>query len=181
MVDKRKHAKVNKGYIDRMPHVDQPYVEKFIEDVCKSVMPNPKILNGCCGNSRIGQIRFDIDKNSNRTMDADLRDQLKIFRPGQVDFYYVDPPDAWYNPFSKFIAENYYKGISGGNAPKRKYGDPYRWQYDALEIPRKALILQGNLQMCATNWPESIRTDVEYFLTRDQRPMGRILQIIWKK
>lgn len=174
--DGRKAAKVKKGYVHRMEHMDQPYAEKFIEDVCNSVMVRPRIINGCCGDSRIGQIRYDIDPNSNRTMDADLKDQLNIFRPGQCDFYIIDPPDEFYNPFAKWVAKNYYKGKRKSDGTP--YGDPFRWQYDALEIPTKALILQRNLTM--TQWPERIRSKVEYFLLRDQRPMGRVLEVIWK-
>lgn len=174
--DGRKNARVKKGDVFIMEMMDAPYLEKFIEDLINSFGPGHRILNGCCGSSRLGDVRFDIDKNSNRTMDANLKDQLDIFRKNQFDFYIIDPLDAFYNPYGSFIVENYCKGKDKRG---RKFGDPYRWQYDALEICKKALILQRPLQM--TNWPKQMVRDVEYGLIRDSRPMGRILEIVWKK
>jgi len=173
--DGRRNAKVKKGDVFIMEMIDAAYLDKFQDDLIKSFGPGMRVLNGCCGTSPVGDVRYDIDPKSNRTMDANLKDQLKIFHPGQFDFYIIDPIDTFYNPFGKFIAENYYRGTTKDG---RKFGDPYRWQYDALEIPKKALILQRNLIM--TNWPESKRNYVEYGLIRDSRPMGRILEIIWK-
>lgn len=174
--DGRKNARVSKGDVFIMEHIDAPYLEKFIEDLINSFGPGHRILNGCCGSSRLGDIRFDIDKNSNRTMNADLKEQLTLFRKNQFDFYIIDPPDAFYNPYGGFIVDNY---CTGRDKRGRKKGDPYRWQYDALEIAKKALILQRPLQM--TNWPKQLARDVEYGLIRDSRPMGRILEIVWKK
>lgn len=177
--DGRKNANVKKGDVFQMQWTDAAYVPTFLNDLINSFGPGQRVLNGCCGNSPIGQVRYDIDPKTNRTMDGNLKDQLELFSPGQFDFYYIDAPDSFFNPFGKFIADNYFRGISGGKAAKRKYGDPYQWQYDALKIPTKALILQRNLIM--TNWPQHIAKNVEYGLIRDSRPMGRILEIIWKK
>lgn len=175
--DKRKNAKVTKGDVFIMEMIDAAYLEKWTEDFINSFGPGSRVLNGCCGTSGTGTVRYDIDKNSNRTMDANLKDQLNLFRKNQFDFYIIDPPDTFYNPFGKFIAENYFKGKRKSDSCK--FGDPYRWQYDALEICSKALILQRPLIM--TNWPKQLARDVEYGLIRDSRPMGRILEIIWKK
>jgi len=174
--DGRKNARVKKGDVFIMEMMDAPYLEKFLEDLIKTFGPGMRTLNGCCGSSRLGNVRFDIDKNSNRTMDADLKNQLDIFRPGQFDFYIIDPLDAFYNPYGNWIAKNFCKGTDKRG---REFGDPFRWQYDALEIPKKALILQRPLIM--TNWPKQLVRDVEYGLIRDSRPMGRILEIVWKK
>lgn len=174
--DGRKAAKVKKGTVFIMEMIDAPYLQKWIQDFINSFGPGQRVLNGCCGTSWIGDVRYDINKNSNRTLNADLKDQLTLFRKNQFDFYIIDPFDAFYNPYGKWILENYYmKTDSRG----RKYGDPNRWQYDAMEICSKALILQRPLQMI--NWPKQLARDVEYGLIRDSRPMGRILEIIWKK
>ena len=176
MTDGRKNARVKKGDVFIMEHIDAPYLEKFVEDVIKSVGPGMRVLNGCCGSSRTGDVRYDIDENSNRTMVGNLGNQLKLFRKNQFDFYIIDPPDAFYNAYGTFIVDNYCKGKDKRG---RKFGDPYRWQYDALEICSKALILQRPLIM--TNWPKQLVHDVEYGLIRDSRPMGRVLEIVWKK
>lgn len=174
--DRRKNAKVKKGDVHIMEWIDSEYLEVFIEDLIKSLGPGMKVLNGCCGNSIIGQIRYDIDKNSNRTMEGNLKDQLKLFPKNHVDFYYIDAPGEFFNPFGNFIVKNY---CTGKDKRGRKKGDPYRWQYDALTIPRIALILQRGLQM--TNWPKQQVRDVTYGLVRDSRPSSRVLEIIWKK
>lgn len=164
-VDGRKNANVKKGNVFKMEWIDSDYLTHFI----KKIVGSDRVLNGCCGNSQIGDVRFDIDKNTNRTMDASLFDQSKIFRDNQFDFYVIDPPDCFYNPHCKDIAEHH--------PTKKGYGDPYEWQYQALDICKKALILQRPLIM--TNWG-GVSKFQEYFLIRDSRPMGRILEIVWK-
>lgn len=174
--DGRKNAKVMKGDVFIMELIDAPYLDQFIRDFINSFGPGQRVLNGCSGSSRLGDTRYDIDPHANRTMNADLKDQLKTFRPNQFDFYIIDPPDSFYNPYGTFIVENF---CTGKDKRGRKKGDPYQWQYDAIKICKKALILQRPLIM--TNWPQQLARDVEYGLIRDSRPMGRILEIVWKK
>jgi len=174
--DRRKNAKVKKGDVFIMEYIDAEYLEVFLIDMIKSFGPGMTVLNGCCGNSSIGQIRFDIDKNSNRTIQANLKDQSSIFGKNHIDFYYIDPPGEFYNPYGNFIVKNYPKGKDKRG---RKFGDPYKWQYDALKIAKKALILQKGLQ--TTNWPKQIVRDVTHGYVRDSRPSARVLEIVWKK
>ncbi len=180
--DGRKNARVKKGHIFKMEHLDAPYLEFFL----KKVFGDDSILNGCCGYSQLGNklnveekkvdCRYDWSKDSNRNIAANLFQQSKFFNENQYDFYYIDPPDAYYNPFSKEIIKYYLKGKDKRG---RSFGDPYQWQYEALDICSKALVLQRPLIM--TNWPALRVKEVEYFLIRDSRPMGRVLEIIWKK
>lgn len=174
--DGRKNAKVIKGDVFIVEMIDAPYLDQFIRDFINSFGPGRTVLNGCCGSSRLGNTRYDIDSHSNRTMIGNLGNQLRLFRPNQFDFYMIDPPDSFYTPYGKFIVENYCKGKDKRG---RLFGDPYQWQYDAIKICSKALILQRPLIM--TNWPKQLARDVEYGLIRDSRPMGRILEIVWKK
>jgi len=168
--DGRKNARVKKGHIFKMEHLDAPYLEFFL----KKVFGEDSILNGCSGYSPLGDCRFDWSKDSNRTMNANLFEQSTTFNDNKFDFYYIDPPDAYYNPFSKEIIKYYFKGK---DKRERSFGDPYQWQYEALDISNKALVLQRPLIM--TNWPALRVKEVEYFLIRDSRP--RVLEIIWKK
>ncbi len=170
--DGRKNARVKKGHVFKMEHLDAPYLEFFL----KKIIGKDDCLNGCCGYSSVGNNRYDWSKDSNRNYDANLFDQSIIFSQNGFTFYYIDPPDAYYNPFSKEIIKHYFKGKDKRG---RSFGDPFQWQYEALDICSKALVLQRPLIM--TNWPALRVKEVEYFLIRDSRPMGRVLEIIWKK
>lgn len=164
--DGRKNANVKKGNVFKTEWLDSDYLDHFI----KKIVGTERVLNGCCGMSTIGDVRFDTDPTTNRTMDASLFDISKIFRPNQFPFVLIDPPDCFYNPRCTEIVQNY--------PGKTKHsGNPFQWQYEALEIASKALILQRPLIM--TNWGGASKFQ-EYFLIRDSRPMGRILEVIWK-
>lgn len=173
--DGRKNANVTKGNVHKMEWIDSDYLTHFI----KKVIGYDRTLNLCSGMSPIGDVRGDIDPETNRTMDLNLFDAKNVFRENQFPFVIVDPPDCFYNPGCKEIADRYYTKSTyyKSGKVKMKYGDPYEWQYELLDIASKALILQRPLIM--TNWG-GVSKFQEYFLIRDSRPMGRILEIIWK-
>ena len=56
-----------------------------------------KTLNVCCGMSRVGEVRVDIDPKSNRTVEGDLFNLS--FKAKSFDTVICDPPFSLYNKF----------------------------------------------------------------------------------
>jgi len=168
-MDKRKNAKVKKGNIHRVEWMHSDYLEYFLNDLalihgCKT------ILNLFSGSSLFGSVRIDNDTSlSAPTARGSAFDFLKCCIK-KYDLVYADPPFTYYNPGSKEIAKAY------PSSPG--YGNPYEWQYQALALTNKALILRRPLIM--TNWSGNLSKFQEYFLIRDSRPSATILEIIWK-
>ena len=76
-------------------------------------------LNVCCGLSKIGDIRYDVNENTTRTEYGDLFD-LKHLPSNIVDWVYCDPPFDYY--------------VKGDNR--------FSWQHELFRICRKGLITQ---------------------------------------
>lgn len=171
MTDKRKNANVKKGNLFKMEWMYSDYVDYFL----RNLFGNESVMNHCCGFSTVGQFRYDIDENTARTSYGNLFEITKDFKPNSVDHLLIDAPFKFFNPYCKEIAFNYPKGI---DVKGRKYGDPFQWQFDALTIPRKSLVLRRNL--ITTNWSGNISKFQEYFLIKDSRPSSTILEIVWK-
>jgi hypothetical protein len=59
--------------------------------------PKGRTLNVCCGMSRIGDIRLDIDPSTNRTQEGNLFNLS--FEPLSFDTVICDPTFTYYNRF----------------------------------------------------------------------------------
>lgn len=138
-----------KGNIYNVNWMHQDYVEYWIRDFTI----NGSTLNVCCGMSMIGQVRVDIDPESNRTMHGDLFHLLDYFRPNQFKYVYVDPPFGVYT--------------SGDNR--------FQWQYDAFKIAEKALITRR--PKVTVNLPSKYH---DYIIAEDTRPSLTLLRIDYK-
>jgi len=167
-MDKRKNVtKQPNGQVFKMEHMDPDYLSHFIANLTKG----NRLLSHCCGYTPVGQVRCDWSPDSNRNKAANLFEMVNDFKPGSFPFVYIDPPDKYYNPHCKEIAKAF------PSIKNPSYGNPFAWQYHALDVASIALILQRPLIM--TNWQGSSKFQ-EYFLVRDSRPSARILEIIWK-
>ena len=169
-MDKRKNARVGKGNIMKLEYMDAPYFMHFLNylaltEGCKT------ILNLCCGSSPFGTERIDINPSSNCTRTGDMFQELKTIAKKSFDMVYIDPLWKFFNPHCKEIALNYPSDAPG-------FGNPFEWQYEAARIAKKFLVLQGNMQSTAINWPSIITKNVDYFLIKDSRPSGSIVQIV---
>ena len=167
-MDRRKNANVTKGNIFKMEWIHSDYLETFLKHLIL-IHGSKDVLNLCSGSSRFGSERIDIINNSNVTTKRDMFEFLRNAKR-MFDFIYIDPPFKYYNPGCKEISINYPKTPG--------YGDPFEWQYQALSLAKKALILKRNLIM--TNWSGNVSKFQEYFLIRDSRPSAQILEVIWK-
>jgi len=88
------------------------------ENLIKTIIKNDSCLNVCCGYSKLGNIRLDINAQSWRTDEGDL---FNLEYPeGSFDWVYCDPPFNYYT--------------SGKNR--------FRWQLDLFKIAKKGLITQ---------------------------------------
>lgn len=148
--DKRKNVtKQPRGKIHHPQHIHADYLEYWINDFTV----DGSLLNHCCGSSELGQVRADIDPNSNRTIHGDLFKSLADFKPNSFDYVYCDPPFEIYN--------------TGKNR--------FRWQFDLFKICRIALITRR--PKVTVNMPSKWH---DYIIAEDSRPSFTILRIDYK-
>lgn len=67
-------------------------VEKWLQEIAIG-----RTLNVCCGMSKVGEVRVDIDPSSNRTEEGDMFNLR--FEPRSFDTVICDPPFSYYNHF----------------------------------------------------------------------------------
>jgi len=171
-MDKRANATRTKGNLFKIEWIQPQYVEYFLNDLAL-IKDAKTILNLCSGSSLFGTVRIDTDGSLKQpTQYGEIFSYLKQIKT-KYDFVYIDPPFKFYNPHCTEIAKHY--------PTKDHYGDPFEWQYEALRIANKALILRGNLQSVSINWPGYLSKFQEYFLIKDSRPSSTILSVIWSK
>lgn len=148
-MDKRKNAKTPKGIINHPDWVHSDYLEYWLNDFTI----DGSLLNVCSGASTLGQVRVDIDPESNRTMYGDLFNILDYFKPNTFDYVYCDPDFKYYT--------------SGENR--------FRWQFDLFKIAKKALITRR--PKVTVNMPSKWH---DYIIAEDTRPSFTILRIDYK-
>ena len=92
-------------------------------------------LNVCCGMSEVGDVRVDIDANTNRTQEGDLFN-LK-FPPLSFDTVICDPPFEYY--------------VTGENR--------FRWIQELARIARKRLMISvkaNSIHVSQKGWIRSL-------------------------
>jgi len=172
-MDKRKNARVKKGNMFKMEWMHSDYLEHFLNDLA-FIHGSKSVLNLCSGSSLFGSTRIDHDMSLNNPTDhSDVFEFLKWTTNKKYDLIYVDPPFKFYNPGCTEIAKHY------PSASNPAFGNPYEWQYQALNLANKLLVLRRPLIM--TNWSGNISKFQEYFLVRDSRPSCTILELVWCK
>lgn len=89
-----------------------------------------RTLNVCCGMSRVGEVRVDLDPKSNRTQEGDLHELN--FPRASFDTVICDPPFSFYNRF--------------------------RWILSLKDIARKRILLSSPLIQLhmGTHWEEKV-------------------------
>lgn len=147
--DKRKNARVKKGTVFHPQYIHADYLEYWINDFTI----DGSLLNQCSGQSMLGQVRGDIDPESNRTIHADLFNLLDTFKPNSFDYVYCDPPFPYYT--------------SGDNR--------FRFQFDLFKLCRIALITRR--PKVTVNLPSKWH---DYVIAEDSRPSLSLLRIDYK-
>lgn len=74
------------------------HTERWLSSMCLG-----KTLNFPCGQSKIGDVRADIDKSVNPDIIADLKQPLKTFKRLEFDTVICDPPFSMYNKHKWYI------------------------------------------------------------------------------
>lgn len=148
-MDKKQQAQYRKGNIYNVAWMHTDYLEYWLRDFTIK----GSTLNVCSGMSMIGQVRVDVDPESNRTMHGDMFNLLDIFHENQFDYVYIDPP---FNVYT-----------SGDNR--------MQWQFDAFKICKKALITRR--PKVTVNLPSKYH---DYIIAEDSRPSLTILRIDYK-
>lgn len=139
-----------KGTIARPEWIHTDYFEYWLKDFIR----DGTCLNMCSGQSMIGDVRVDIDPNSNRTIDGNLFNSLEMFNENQFDYVYCDPDFKVYT--------------TGENR--------MQWQFDLFKIARIALITRR--PKVAINMPSIYH---EYVIAEDSRTSLSLIRIDWKK
>ena len=139
----------SKGNIYNVKWMHTDYLEYWLRDFTI----RGSCLNVCSGMSMIGQVRVDIDPDTNRTMNGDLFKLLEYFSANQFDFVYIDPPFPFYT--------------AGENR--------FQWQFDAFKICKKALITRR--PKVSINLPSKYH---DYIVAEDVRPSLTLLRIDYK-
>lgn len=165
-VTARRNANVIKGNLLNAKWIHSDYVEYFLRDFARGY----KVLNMCCGSSMVGDIRSDIDPNTNRNTNINLFDVLQFFQPGQVEGVICDAPYKAFNPNSRIIKQ----------AAKERHITPpgslaNQWQFDLFKICSKWMITRR--PMMNINLPSRYH---EYFIIEDSRPSLQLLRIDYK-
>ena len=110
--------------------IHPPHVESWLRQ-----MSIGNTLNVCCGMSYVGNVRVDIDSNTNRTEPGDLFN-LK-FKPLSFDTVICDPPFEYY--------------VSGDNR--------FRWMQKLGDLTKKRLMIsvKGNsIYLGKKNWKRTL-------------------------
>lgn len=148
--DKRKNVvKQPKGKIYHPEYIHADYLEYYLEDFTK----DGTLLNMCCGDSKLGDIRSDINKKSNRNTNIDLFKVLEHYEEESFDYVYCDPPFRFYTA-----------------GPNR-----FRWQFDLFKLCKIALITRR--PKVTVNMPSKYH---DYVIAEDSRPSFSVLRIDYK-
>lgn len=123
--------------------IHPPHVENWLQKMALG-----RTLNVCSGMSRVGDVRVDIDPDTNRTDDGDLFDLN--YRPLSFDTVICDPPFSYY--------------VTGKNR--------FRWIGSLRKIARKRILLSSN-QVNPTNFFHPQRWDTQLFALIRHTPYVR--------
>lgn len=148
-MNKKEQAQYRKGDIYNAKWMHTDYLEYWLRDFTIK----GSTLNVCSGMSMIGQVRVDIDPETNRTMHGNLFHLLDHFHANQFKYVYIDPP---FNVYT-----------SGDNR--------MRWQQDAFKIAEVALITRR--PKVSVNLPSKYH---DYIIAEDSRPSLSLLRIDYK-
>lgn len=106
------------------------YVEKWLNDMALG-----RTLNVCCGLSRVGEVRLDLNINTNRTEPGDL---FKLpYTGASFDTVICDPPYSYYN-FAKY---------------------PFAWILRLSDISKRRMLLCApaiNINLNRKKWARSL-------------------------
>ena len=148
--DKRKNVtKQPKGNVFHPQWMHSDYLEYWLSNFTI----DGSLLNVCSGQSMLGQVRVDIDPESNRTMHGDLFNIKKLFKPNSFDYIYCDPPFRIYT--------------AGDNR--------FNWQFDLFSLCRIALITKR--PKVTVNMPSVYHS---YKIFEDSRPSLTVMRIDYK-
>jgi hypothetical protein len=141
-----------KGKIIHADWIHTDYHETWLNDFTK----DGRLLNVCSGMSWVGDVRLDINPNSNRTQPGDLFD-LSEFKDQEFDYVYCDPDFKIYTN-TKILKDNRNK-----------------WQFELFRLAKKALITRRpkvniNLPSKRHHW----------IVLEDWRPSISLLRIDWR-
>lgn len=150
-MNKKEQPNYSKGRIYNPHWMHTDYLEYWLRDFTI----RGSTLNVCSGMSMIGNVRLDIDPETNRTMDGDMFKLLDYFKPNQFKYVYIDPPFPVYT--------------SGENR--------FRWQFDAFKIVEPGGALITRRPKVSVNLPSKYH---DYIIAEDSRPSFTILRIDYK-
>ena len=148
--DKRKNVtKQPKGKVFHPEHIHADYLEYYLKDFTS----DGTLLNQCCGNSKVGDTRTDIDPSTNCNRTVDLFKVLDTFDKEEFDYVYCDPPFKFYTA-----------------GPNR-----FRWQFDLFKLCRIALITRR--PKVTVNMPSKYH---DYVILEDSRPSISLVRVDWR-
>lgn len=145
---KSKHQQFKKGDVFHADMMHTDYFDYWLDNFTK----DGRTLNVCCGTSKIGDVRLDIDAESARTEPGDMFD-LSMFKDQEFDYVYCDPLFKFYT--------------SGDNR--------FRWQFELFRLAKKALITRRpkvNVNMPSTRH--------HWVVLEDSRPSLSLVRIDWR-
>jgi len=141
-------AQFKKGNVFHADYMHTDYFEYWLNNFTK----DGRTLNVCCGFSKVGDVRLDIAKDSNRTEYGDMFD-LGKFKDQEFDYVYCDPLFKFYN--------------TGDNR--------MRWQFELFRLAKKALITRR--PKVTINMPS---TRHHYVILEDSRPSLSLVRVDWR-
>jgi len=150
-IDHRINARVKKGKIFHPTWIHSDYLEYWLEQFTA----DGNLLNVCSGQSMLGNVRVDIDPESNRTMPGDVFKIKDEFKANSQKYIYCD------NEFRYFT--------SGENR--------FRWQFDLFSLIKPGGALITRRPRVNVNLPSKWH---DYVIAEDSRPSLSLLRIDYK-
>ena len=154
-----------KGKVFHCDWIHTDYMEYFLENFTK----DGRTLNVCCGLSKLGDVRLDIEENitikvkgkdvvvpTSRTQHGDAFD-LSKFLDQEFDYVYCDAPFKWFT--SKPILQKYRN----------------KWQFELFRLAKVALITRR--PKVNINLPSERH---RYVILEDSRPSLSLLRVDWR-
>jgi hypothetical protein len=133
-------------------HIHTDYHEYWLNNFTK----DGRLLNVCSGTSLLGDVRLDVDPDSNRTQPGDVFD-LSEFKDQEFDYVYCDPPFPFYTN-TKILQQ--YKN---------------KWQFELWRLTKKALITRR--PKVNINIPSKRH---HWIVLEDWRPSISLLRVDWR-
>jgi len=170
-LDMRKNARHQVGTIYEMRMMHTDYLEHYLSRLTR----NGYTINICCGQSEVGDDRYDINPNSKANIIADFWDILGKLKDNEADYIIIDPRFQWYNP-NPLVWK---KEVKLGFVPSdcKYYGHPFKWQYALFEKCRRAMVTRRGLMQINM---QGVARDTDFLLPVDERPAATIVRIDWK-